>query len=33
MPDKRRLRMELTAIPIEKPADINFILGQSHFIS
>lgn len=24
--------MELTTIPIEKPADINFILGQSHFI-
>ena len=24
--------MELTTVPIEKPADINFILGQSHFI-
>ena len=24
--------MELKAIPIEKPTDINFILGQSHFI-
>ncbi|HUL43839.1 MAG TPA: adenosine-specific kinase [Bacteroidota bacterium] len=24
--------MELKAIRIEKPADINFILGQSHFI-
>ncbi|HTT12097.1 MAG TPA: adenosine-specific kinase [Burkholderiaceae bacterium] len=24
--------MELAAVPIEKPADINFILGQSHFI-
>jgi hypothetical protein len=24
--------MELIAVPIEKPADINFILGQSHFI-
>jgi adenosine/AMP kinase len=24
--------MDLTTIPIEKPADINFILGQSHFI-
>jgi adenosine/AMP kinase len=24
--------MELTTIPIEKPADVNFILGQSHFI-
>lgn len=24
--------MELLSIPIEKPEDINFILGQSHFI-
>ncbi len=24
--------MELKAVPIEKPADMNFILGQSHFI-
>ncbi len=24
--------MELKSIPIEKPADLNFILGQSHFI-
>jgi uncharacterized protein len=24
--------MELKTIPIEKPADLNFILGQSHFI-
>ena len=24
--------MNLTAVKIEKPADINFILGQSHFI-
>lgn len=24
--------MELTTVPIDKPADINFILGQSHFI-
>jgi adenosine/AMP kinase len=24
--------MELTAVRIDKPADINFILGQSHFI-
>jgi adenosine/AMP kinase len=24
--------MELTLVPIEKPADLNFILGQSHFI-
>jgi adenosine/AMP kinase len=24
--------MELTAVPIEKPEDMNFILGQSHFI-
>jgi hypothetical protein len=29
---QRRLRMELSTVPIEKPADINFILGQSHFI-
>ena len=24
--------MELTTVPIDKPADVNFILGQSHFI-
>ncbi len=24
--------MELTTVKIEKPADINFVLGQSHFI-
>ena len=24
--------MELKTVPIENPADINFILGQSHFI-
>jgi adenosine/AMP kinase len=30
--NRRRLRMELKTVPIEKPADINFILGQSHFI-
>ena len=24
--------MDLTSVPIDKPADINFILGQSHFI-
>ncbi len=24
--------MELIAVPIEKPADVNLILGQSHFI-
>ena len=24
--------MELTTVPVEKPADVNFILGQSHFI-
>src|SRR5438445_12749088 len=24
--------MELTAVPIDKPEDMNFILGQSHFI-
>lgn len=24
--------MELKAVPIEKPADLNFILGQAHFI-
>jgi hypothetical protein len=26
------MRMELKTVSIEKPADINFILGQSHFI-
>jgi len=26
------LQMELTTVRIDKPADINFILGQSHFI-
>jgi adenosine/AMP kinase len=24
--------MEILAIPVEKPVDINFVLGQSHFI-
>jgi hypothetical protein len=24
--------MELTTVRIEKPDDINFVLGQSHFI-
>ncbi|MCL6641931.1 MAG: adenosine-specific kinase, partial [Candidatus Bipolaricaulota bacterium] len=24
--------MELKIVTIEKPADVNFILGQSHFI-
>ena len=24
--------MDLTTIPIDKPTDVNFILGQSHFI-
>ena len=24
--------VELTTVPIDKPADVNFILGQSHFI-
>ncbi len=24
--------MELKTVPIQKPADMNFILGQSHFI-
>jgi len=24
--------MQLTTVRIEKPADLNFILGQSHFI-
>jgi adenosine/AMP kinase len=24
--------MELTSVPIDKPTDVNFILGQSHFI-
>ena len=24
--------MELTTVPIDKPTDVNFILGQSHFI-
>ena len=24
--------MDLITVPIEKPEDINFILGQSHFI-
>jgi len=24
--------MELLAVPIEKPADVNLVLGQSHFI-
>jgi adenosine/AMP kinase len=24
--------VELTTVPIDKPADMNFILGQSHFI-
>ena len=24
--------MELRTVPVEKPADLNFILGQSHFI-
>jgi adenosine/AMP kinase len=24
--------MELRTVPVDKPADINFILGQSHFI-
>lgn len=24
--------MQLTAVKIEKPDDINFVLGQSHFI-
>jgi adenosine/AMP kinase len=24
--------MELKTVPVDKPADINFILGQSHFI-
>ena len=24
--------MELTAVPIDKPEDLNFVLGQSHFI-
>jgi hypothetical protein len=24
--------MELTTVPIDKPTDLNFILGQSHFI-
>ena len=25
--------MELKTVPVEKPDDINFILGQSHFIT
>ena len=24
--------MELTAVPVDKPEDMNFILGQSHFV-
>jgi len=24
--------VELTTVAIDKPADVNFILGQSHFI-
>jgi adenosine/AMP kinase len=31
-PEPRRLAMELRTVPIEKPEDINLILGQSHFI-
>jgi adenosine/AMP kinase len=30
--ERKEIAMELTTVPIEKPADINFILGQSHFI-
>jgi adenosine/AMP kinase len=29
---KVEVKMELKIIPIEKPEDMNFILGQSHFI-
>src|SRR5262249_6897804 len=28
----RGAAMELTTVPIDKPTDVNFILGQSHFI-
>ena len=24
--------MDITTVPIKKPKDVNFILGQSHFI-
>ena len=24
--------MEIKSVPIKKPADVNFILGQSHFV-
>jgi hypothetical protein len=29
--ERKEIAMELTTVPIEKPADINFTLGQSHF--
>ncbi len=29
---RRSCGMELSAVRIDKPADINLILGQSHFI-
>ncbi len=32
LPTEKGKNMELTLVPIEKPADMNFILGQSHFI-
>ncbi len=30
--DKSAIRMELTTVKIDKPDEINFILGQTHFI-
>jgi adenosine/AMP kinase len=30
--EPKKIAMELKTVPIEKPTDINFILGQSHFI-
>jgi adenosine/AMP kinase len=32
MVNLRRVRMEIKVIKIDKPEDMNFILGQSHFI-
>jgi adenosine/AMP kinase len=31
-PEPRRLAMELRTVPIEKPEDVNLVLGQAHFI-
>ena len=32
MDKNKGVKMNITAVPIEKPEEINFILGQSHFI-